>query len=244
MDRLRSYREAVLAVPAEPAPEDLLINRFRLYADEILAFYYAPLGGVQDSARVILLGITPGWSQMRAAFMAARQALREGEDEWTALRRVKQVAAFRGPMRRNLIAMFDDLGVADVLEIGSTAQLFDSHHHLVHTTSVLKYPVFVNGQNYTGHRPKIHAHGELVRLARTTLTPQLTALPHALVVPLGRAVESALELLDDAGQLGHRWLRGFPHPSGANGHRLRQFRERRETLRERVQEWRRAELAR
>jgi hypothetical protein len=47
------------------------------------------------------------------------------------------------------------------------------------------------------------------------LLPELAELPHALIVPLGVAVNATLL---DAGVDPSRCLYGFPHPSGANGH--------------------------
>lgn len=71
-----------------------------------------------------------------------------------------------------------------------------------------------------------------------TLGPELTAAPDALIIPLGKAVESCVQMLVSSGQLDvERCLLGFPHPSGGNGHRLRQFRENYGRLRQELSTW-------
>ncbi|HEY5013004.1 MAG TPA: hypothetical protein VIK61_09895, partial [Acidimicrobiia bacterium] len=54
----------------------------------------------------------------------------------------------------------------------------------------------------------------------------------ALVVPMGKAVSTALTLLAVTDP--ERCLTGFPHPSGANGWATRQFEEQRAQLRRKV----------
>ena len=56
--------------------------------------------------------------------------------------------------------------------------------------------------------------------------------------PLGKAVSSVVQRFASAGQVDlRRCLLGFPHPSGGNGHRVRLFRENRDSLRRQVDEW-------
>jgi hypothetical protein len=46
-------------------------------------------------------------------------------------------------------------------------------------------------------------------------------MPHAIIVPLGRVADEAIQFLhkEHTQELAYRSLNGFPHPSGANGHR-------------------------
>ncbi len=58
------------------------------------------------------------------------------------------------------------------------------------------------------------------------------------MIPLGRAVDTTLGLLIDAGALdSRRCCLGFPHPSGANGHRMSQFAKIQETLSDKLSDW-------
>jgi hypothetical protein len=58
--------------------------------------------------------------------------------------------------------------------------------------------------------------------------------PEALVIPLGQAAARAVALTDvDPGRV----LWDFPHPSGANGHRARQYTQAREAMTKTVAAW-------
>ena len=60
----------------------------------------------------------------------------------------------------------------------------------------------------------------LSEMMTANLPHELEQLPDALIIPLGVAVEDALAHL---GFDRSRMLRGFPNPSGLNGHRVAQF---------------------
>lgn len=57
------------------------------------------------------------------------------------------------------------------------------------------------------------------------LGSELRAIPQALIIPLGGASTQAVSHLSKICVIDEeRCLFGFPHPSGANAHRLKQFR--------------------
>ncbi len=141
-------------------------------------------------------------------------------------------------MRTNLISMLDSIGLAQALGMASSETLFtEQGEALVHSTSSIRYPVFKGVKNYTGSTPPI------LRQAITScyvelIARELDAVAPALVVPLGRAVETVMSELVRLGQLDEsRCLFGFPHPSGANAHRPRQFTANRTALTSTVQRW-------
>jgi hypothetical protein len=175
---------------------------------------------------------------MEIVHRSARQDLLDGLAPSEVLRRAKQEASFAGSMRKNLKPMLDALELPAYLGIESTATLFGEDHPLLHTTSAIRYPVFVKGRNYTGHGPK-PLKTKLPRcFVENVLLEELRSVPEAVIVPLGKSVSEALGHLADAGQLDRdRCLWGFPHPSGANGHRVREFLERREHLRKQLERW-------
>jgi hypothetical protein len=71
--------------------------------------------------------------------------------------------------------------------------------------------------------------------ARKTLETDILPLERPLIIPLGKAVEDVLRVFIGAGKVEEsQCLLGFPHPSGANGHRHRQLRERKEALHEKL----------
>jgi hypothetical protein len=161
---------------------------------------------------------------MEIAFRVARRELIHGSSAEEASRCAKIAASFAGSMRPNLIAMLDELQVAQCLNIRSTADLFASNHSLVHTTSAFRYPVFKQRQNYTGQNPSALGSTLLMSYARDCLVDELQQLDRALVVPLGKAVSAILRIFTSEGRMRPLpCLWGFPHPSGANGHRKVEF---------------------
>jgi hypothetical protein len=228
---LSAQRDTVLshALP-EVMTQDLL-----LWQKDRISIYYAPRDWVNTAAKVMLVGITPGAYQAIEALREARRCLQAGLSNEEALRFANAVGSFSGPMRTNLVKMLDGIGVAKVLRIGTSARLFDTHHHLAAHVSAIDYPVFVDGKNYTGHTPPLVRHPVLRSLVVACLGARVAMVPHALVVPLGEAAQSATELLIERDLLDRRrCLLGFPHPSGANGWRVRQYKERQQRLTEDV----------
>lgn len=233
IDTLRSRIK--LPVPASAAA---LPNELRLYADSKLEIFYVPTEHQNPAARLILLGLTPGFGQAQKAFKAFAEAIDRGASVSAALGAAKHSAAFAGSMRKNLCSMLDQIGLPAALEVVDAAALFVPPQPLVHLTSALRYPVFVVGRkNYSG-TPRPTEHPELLRTLETELKSELSAVPSALIIPLGKATESATDHLISRGDLDPaRVLRGFPHPSGANGHRKAQFEAARSSLQQQVARW-------
>ncbi|MHB1527563.1 MAG: hypothetical protein ACYCZN_15050 [Candidatus Dormibacteria bacterium] len=135
-------------------------------------------------------------------------------------------------------SMLDGIGLDRGLDLDTTEQLFTDEHRLVACVSAISYPVFFRGQNYTGHRPPLIRHPLLRSLVVASLGAQLGMVRDALVIPLGRAAQDAVELLVDLNLLEEdRCLLGFPHPSPAFGGRLAQYRRNRRRLASEVATW-------
>ena len=213
-------------------------DQFRVYASGSFAIYYAPLDYINPEAKVVLLGITPGWTQMESAYQEARRALLEEAHRDEDCRRAKSRASFAGPMRRNLIQMLNYIDLHEALGLGTCAELFGSASAQLHTTSALRYPVFVDGKNYSGHRPELLRVPIFREIIHTDLQEELAQVPDALVIPLGSCVNAVVEELVSNSMLERRrCLIGFPHPSGLNGHRIAQFSARRLEMSSAVKEW-------
>ncbi|WP_239004499.1 uracil-DNA glycosylase family protein [Paenibacillus tepidiphilus] len=242
---LSQYKEAMLALPQDRPllKEDLLVSDFLLASSGDLKMYYAPHNeAVNPAARVMIVGLTPGWTQMRAAYEAAVQALRENLPETEVCLRAKAAASFAGTMRTNLTQMLDGLGLPELLGIGSASGLF-RERSLLHTTSLLRFPVFAAGRNYSGSHPRLLASDFLRETALASVASELTAVGNALIIPLGAAVEEVFGRLVRDGILDEaRCLWGFPHPSGANGHRHKQFQDRKEQMKQRLERFLRIKL--
>src|SRR5438874_5146025 len=70
-----------------------------------IEIYYAPFDYVNDQARLVLVGITPGAHQMHVGLMHARKDLRESVPLPTVALRAKAAASFHGTMRAHLVRM-------------------------------------------------------------------------------------------------------------------------------------------
>jgi hypothetical protein len=220
------------------AKADLLVEEFHLASEGVLEVFYAPLDHVNPDAKVALVGVTPGWTQMEQAFRAVRDALAQGSPAEAALAAGKRTAAFAGTMRRNLIEMLDGVGLARSLGLATTRDLFGSAEGLLHGTSAIRYPVFRNGGNYSGHGPRIADSPLLLGYVRDVLAGELAEVGQALVIPLGRAAESAIGAVAHTGAIDTaRCLAGFPHPSGANPHRVAQYQQQRDAMAATVRAW-------
>lgn len=224
--------------PGRLVKSDLLVNEFLLAVEGRLSVYWVPFERLNADAQVCIVGLTPGFEQMREAFEAARDALVAEMPTADVLDHIDRAASFAGPMRANLVRMLDDLGVARALALESTDELFGDRDDFVHATSALRYPVFVDGARNYGGSPEIRRTPLLRSFVDSYLGPELEAVPGALIVPLGKAATAAVELLADAGRIERdRCLLGFPHPSGGNGHRVRQFSASRDRLTDEVRTW-------
>lgn len=189
----------------------------------VVEMVYSPFDHMNPSARIVIVGLTPGLQQARNALAAARDALKKGASVETAAEQAKIYASFSGPMRTNLVRLLDHIGIARLLGVPSTAELWGQRTDLVHFTSALRYPVFVDGQNWSG-QPDILRVPEMRGWLESYTGKELGLMRHALLVPLGPKVTEALAHLSRAGIIdAARVLNGLPHPSGANAERISCF---------------------
>lgn len=215
--------------PASP-PEVLadLNSDLCIFKDEKLEVWFAPLGKTNTEAQIAIYGITPGWTQMRAAYKAEINRKNGKEKDYTKI-------AFAGSMRKNLVTMLDDLKIQNALNVESSSKLFQSQ--ILHSSSVLKYPVFKKGKNYTGSSPSPIKHPFLEEMLKSVLANELKELSNCLIIPLGKTANECIQYMSHVIDSSCYVLEDFPHPSGANGHRLKQFNERKYNLTNMVQAW-------
>jgi hypothetical protein len=219
-DEVRTLSDSAVADPRTHAP--LLLHRTGV-GSRMVEMIYAPFDHINSAARIVIVGLTPGLQQARNALAAARTALRNGASIDGAAAEAKVYASFSGPMRNNLVRLLDHIGIARTLGIGSTAELWGRRSDLVHFTSALRYPVFIDGQNWSGQPDMLRVPDMRGWLERYS-GQELQMVREALFVPLGPKVTAALDHLASAGLLGSaRVLRGLPHPSGANAERISCF---------------------
>lgn len=221
---LSKFADLLVSVTeAELAADVTLGGRLVLSQSGELRICYAPFDYIQRGARLVIVGITPGAQQARNALVEVRRQLIAGSDHETALRAAKVFASFSGPMRVNLTAMLDHVGLNRWLGVASTTEVWNTRTDLVHFTSALRYPVYLKGENYSGS-PSMAAIPILRELLVRCLGEEVEALPHAVWVPLGpKATEGIVWLVQQGLLPRERVLMGLPHPSGANAERIAYF---------------------
>lgn len=200
-----------------------LYEKLCIEANDKLRICYAPFEYINPSARVVIVGITPGRQQMINALREARRQLDLGSSDAQTLKAAKAVGAFSGDIRIHLVNLLDYVGIHHWLGITSSSELFGSAAHLVQTTSALRNPVFYQGKDYNG-TPRMTRNPILCEQLRTHFAQDAKALPNAVFVPLGSKVTEALQFLADEGHLSKQQiLDGLPHPSPQNIERIRYF---------------------
>ncbi len=237
--KFQQYKELIQSIPSSYKEESLIHEDFLLERDDKkkLEIYYAPFEYVNEQAKVVIVGITPGLHQMKKSFSTVIDAVGTESNNEEILRQVKNNSSFEGPMRKNLVKMLDEIGLNGHLGVSSSLELFEQASHMVHTTSVLAYPVFHNGKNYSGSTPNLLKNDILKKYLTENFVSELKNLSDALLIPLGVNVSNALNYLADQGLVAPgNILSGFPHPSGGNGHRHKQFAENKAAMEEKLNE--------
>jgi len=213
--------------------ENILNEKFILEDQSKIKIYYAPHNEfINKEAQILIIGITPGWTQTQIAFKTANEGLIKNKEIIDILKKCKYNSRFSGSMRNNLIDMLDEIGLNRKLNISSCSEMFNEENNLMHTTSLIKYPVFINGKNYNGHSPEILKNELLFKYVQNYFISEIKEIQNAVIIPLGKAVEEVLMYLVNNCLIDNKYiiLYGFPHPSGANGHRREMFEKNKEAL--------------
>jgi hypothetical protein len=206
----------------------LIPATFLLEQDGPYGVNYIPFEAVNRAARVVVVGLTPGFAQWRNAVAEAQRQLLAGATQEEALLAAKRFGAFSGPLRPNLVALLDAIGLHEWLGVPSCAVLFNTRPELLHSTSLLRHPVSRHGDNYSG-TPAPVSQPFLRRQVEQYFAHEAAALGHAIFVPLGPAVADGLRWLASQGVLSQDQIfDGLPHPSGANAERIAYFLGRKE----------------
>ena len=191
-------------------------KNFLIKREDNIEIYYAPFDYINSKAKIMIVGITPGLQQMLQSF----EAVNEGR----SLKEVKDLSSFKGSMRTTLIKYLDELNINKKLRIKSCESLFNINSKYLHSTSLIKYPVFDKGKNYSGSsllKKKI-----LLDFLEAHFVKELKKLDKTIIVPLGNTVSSTIDYLNNEFKLNLKcFLKGFPHPSGLNVRKDIQFKE-------------------
>ena len=176
-------------------------NKFLVKKEGNIKVYYASFDYINSKAKIMIVGITPGLQQMLQSF----QVINEGK----SLKEVKDLSSFKGSMRTTLIKYMDELKINKILKIKSCESLFNINSKYLHSTSLIKYPVFDKGKNYSGSgllKKKI-----LLDFLEAHFVKELKKLDKTIIVPLGNTVSSTIDYLNNEFKLNLKcFLKGFP----------------------------------
>ena len=195
---------------------NIVSKKFLIKKDGDIEIYYAPFDYINSKAKIVIVGITPGLQQMTQSF----QAIKDGKSQ----KEVKDLSSFKGSMRTTLIKYMDELKINKILKIKSCESLFNLDSKYLHTTSLVKYPLFDKGKNYSG--ANILKKKILLEFIEENFLNELKILQNSIIIPLGNTVSSTIDYLNTKHQLKLKcFLKGFPHPSGLNVRKNIQFKD-------------------
>lgn len=181
----------------------VMIRNNEKYLFEPTAFDY-----VNPKAEVVIVGITPGNSQL------------DGSREGMSPREIKRKYAFAGKMRPNLMKMLDFIGVNRLLGIESCSTLWEEDFDKVDMTSLLVEATYELKKDGTTemfrHANKIAKSEKLTRMLEEGFVKNCSSYENSvLYVACGLGVYDVLKgLLEEQKIKGQ--VVGIAHPSGAN----------------------------
>lgn len=181
--------------------------------DERIKFEPSGLDYVNTEARVVIVGITPGNSQMKDS----RDGLSPKE--------IKRRNAFCGTMRPNLIRMLNHVGVNHLLGIKTCESLWDKDFDKVEMTSLLKEATYIyeerTGKWKMFNNLKLIASSQKLQdMLESRFVKNCGSYHSAEVfIGLGPGVYNVLMKLKERGVIKADII-GMAHPSGANGGRI------------------------
>ena len=176
--------------------------------DDKIIFEPTGFDYVNPKAEVVIVGITPGNSQLKDS--------REGLEP----REIKRKNAFAGSMRPNLVKMLDYVGVSNLLGIETCRSLWEEDFDRVEMTSLLKEATYIvrkSGKKDMFKEVDMIAKSEkLTKMLESGFIKDCGSYQKAkLFIACGPKVYDKLQELKQAGVISVPVI-GIAHPSGAN----------------------------
>ncbi len=200
--------------------------QFSLGKSGVYELRYTPFEYVNRKAKLVIVGITPGNTQLELSYGKAQELLRHGHTTDMILREIKKVGAFGGPsMRPNLLKMLRHFGFERLLGIGDVESLWGAHADLLQSTSVVPHAAFKAGKMFSGSFDEVLASPLLSECFRDCFVPSVREMKSdTLFVGLGPCPEAALDWCVHHGALQRKQVLGaFCHPSSAGGSTTRYY---------------------
>ncbi|KWU26302.1 hypothetical protein [Burkholderia cenocepacia] len=214
----------------------------RLMADPVVAdcedrrhlVQYIPFEYVNPHAKLVIVGITPGNTQISGTYATFEQMLRSGETKEEILRTVKRLNSFGGDsMKPNLLKMLRFFEFERLLGIADVAELWGDSHHLFQATSVVPNAAFkwANKRGVSGWQMFAGSFADVMKSRVYRQQFEQVFLPSvermnasAVYVGLGPTPDAALRFCVDKGLIrADQFIGSFPHPSSGAGDQVAYF---------------------
>ena len=176
--------------------------------DERIVFEPTGFDYVNPKAKVVIVGITPGNSQL------------DGSRDGMSPLEIKRKYAFAGSMRHWLVNMLDYIGINQLLKIETCSSLWGDDFDKVDMTSLLKdatYEIKKDGsRDMFRHASKIEKSEKLTRMLEDGFVKNCAKYDNSvLFVACGPGVYDVLKKLQNEKKI-EGLVAGIAHPSGAN----------------------------
>ena len=180
--------------------------------DDKILFEETNFSYVNPNAQLVLVGITPGNSQLKGS--------REGKSDED----IKKENAFAGNMRTPLIRMLDSIGINKLLGIATCKSLWKDDFNKVEMTSLLKDATYLLKKDGTKEMFKntklISKSTKLTQMLQEGFVADCKNYKNAkLFVACGPNVYDVLKDLQNQGLIDAPIV-AIAHPSGANAGRI------------------------
>lgn len=195
----------------------LVNSKLCLYGNEKIRIVYTPFEYVNKNAKLVLIGITPGETQLLNAY----RAVIDGQSE----KEIKKIAAFSGDMRRVLVNSLNSIWPKGLFDVSDCAELFGEKNCLIHSTSLLKDAVFEFNQTkncFVDFREanKIWKNDILYKEFENNFLSECKKLSEDIVlICLGDRVFDVIEEAKEKDLINQDNIIFIPHPSGASPYR-------------------------
>lgn len=215
---LGKFRNVLLQLGSKAArTEATLLGRS---ADGRDTLYYVPFEHMNCTAKLVVVGITPGPNQIDLAYQAAHASLKTGLADDLVLERAKKAGSFGAKtMRPNLIKMLNFFGIPALLGITKADDLWNLAGRDLHATSIVPHAAFRKGKPFAGTFEEVMTSKIFRECFERDFAATLPLMSsQARYIALGPTPLAALDWCCAQGLLkADQILGAFAHPSSNGG---------------------------
>lgn len=203
---------------------------FELGRQDKNSLRYIPFEHINRDAKIVIVGITPGPTQLGLAYETAQSLLKAGRPADEVLREAKKHGGFGGPkVKPNLLKLLKHFSFDRILGVSQIESLWGSNARLMHTTSVVPHAAFTvkKGREtpFADDFEDVWSCDLFRECFLDCFVPSLAEInSNAMYIGLGRCPEQALAWCVAHGLLREEQVLGaFCHPSTNGGSTVKYF---------------------